>query len=242
MRAPVVLAAAAMLGAGACSESRAEEAGPDISRNFPVSGFEKLEVSGPFDVQVSTGRQPSVSAQGPSSIVEKMVVRVEGNTLKIEPEKRRGWLGGWQWGNRGGKARVAVDVPMLTAAAIAGSGGVGVDRVATGSFRGSIAGSGDLRLSQVEVGTLTLEISGSGNASAAGRAGEASYEIAGAGNILASRVVTQQTHAEIAGSGNIEANARTAARVEIAGSGNVRVTGGARCSVERAGSGNVTCS
>lgn len=242
MRGPILLCAAAMMGAAACTEGKAEQTGPDVSRSFPVSGFDKLEVSGPFDVQVSTGRQPSVTARGPSSIVEKMVVRVDGNTLKIEPEKRRGVLGGWNWRRGSGKVRVVVDVPMLTAAAIAGSGGVGVDRIATGSFRGSIAGSGDLRLPQVEVGSLQLEIAGSGNASAAGRAGEARYEIAGAGNILAGRVATQQTRAEIAGSGNIEADARTAARVEIAGSGNVRVTGGAKCSIERAGSGNVQCS
>jgi hypothetical protein len=232
---------AVAFGLAACSTGRAESAGPEVARSFSVPAFDKIEVAGPFAVEVSTGRQPSVAARGPSSIVEKMDVVVENGTLKIRPERRRGMLSGWSSSIRG-TARVAVTVPMLRAAEIAGSGDMAVDRVATESFHASIAGSGGLRLPQVQVGSLRLEIAGSGDATAAGRAAAAHYEIAGSGNIQAGQVATDQARAEIAGSGNIDANARSSARVEIAGSGNVRVTGGARCSVSKAGSGSVQCS
>ncbi len=231
---------AVAFGLAACSTGRAESAGPEIARSFSVPAFDKIEVAGPFAVEVSTGRQPSVAARGPSSIVEKMEVVVENGTLKIRPERRRGMLG-WSSSTRG-TVRVAVSVPMLRAAEIAGSGDMAIDRVAAESFHASIAGSGGLRLPQVQVGSLRLEIAGSGDATAAGRAAAAHYEIAGSGNIQAGQVATDQARAEIAGSGNIDANARSSARVEIAGSGNVRVRGGARCSVSKAGSGSVQCS
>ena len=232
---------AVAFGLAACSAGRAQSAGPEIARSFPVPAFDKIEVAGPFAVDVSTGRQPSVAARGPSAIVEKMEVVVEDGTLKIRPERRRGMLNGWSSSTRG-TVRVAVSVPMLRAAAIAGSGDMAVDRVAAESFHASIAGSGGLRLPQVQVGSLRLEIAGSGDATVAGRAAAAHYEIAGSGNIRAGQVATDQARAEIAGSGNIDANARSSAQVEIAGSGNVRVTGGARCSVSKAGSGSVQCS
>jgi len=231
----------ALAALSACGVSKAEDGGPTTSRNFPVGGFTKIEVAGPFDVDVSTGGQPAVAAQGPQKLLEKMVVEVDGNTLKIHPEKRSGWFGsGFRWS--GGKARVTVSVPMIEGAAIAGSGDVRVNRVNGPSFAGSIAGSGNLRIGEVNVQDLRLEIAGSGEASAAGQAARARYEIAGSGDIQAGQVASEQVTADIAGSGNIQANARGTAKVGIAGSGDVRVTGGAKCSVSKAGSGKVECS
>ena len=243
MRYSVLFATAAMaFGLAACSHERAEDGGPATARSFTVSGFDKIEVSGPYSVEVTTGGQPKVTAQGPAAIVNTMVVAVEGDTLKIHPEKRSGSMFGW--GNAGSyrNARVAVSVPMLTAVAIGGSGDVVVNRIATDSFHGAVAGSGGLRLPQVEVQSLALEIAGSGDVVAAGRASEAKYHISGSGDINAGQLASEQAQVEIAGSGNIQANASSTASVEIAGSGNVRVTGGAKCTIDKAGSGDVQCS
>jgi hypothetical protein len=243
MRYSVLFATAALaFGLAACSHERAEDGGPATARNFTVPSFDKIEVAGPYSVEVTTGGQPRVTAQGPAGIVNKMVVEVEGDTLKIHPEKRSGSMFGWGSSGSHGNARVAVSVPMLTAAAIGGSGEIAVNRIATQDFHGAVAGSGGLRLPQVEVQSLALEIAGSGGVTAAGRAGDAKYHIAGSGDINAERLAVQQAHLEIAGSGNIQANASSSAKVEIAGSGNVRVTGGAKCTIDKAGSGDVQCS
>jgi hypothetical protein len=241
MRNSVLVASAITLALAACGAGQAESAGSNVARNFNVAAFDRIEVAGPYAVQVTTGGQPSVSARGPSEIVEKMVVEVDGSTLKIHPEKRS-WLGGWHSGRPGGTAQVAVGVPMLRAAAIAGSGDMAIDRIAAPDFKGSIAGSGGLKLGQVDVQSLDLEIAGSGGVTAAGRAATARYEIAGSGDIRAAQVATDQASVEIAGAGNVQAHARSTAKVGIAGSGNVRVTGGAKCSIDKVGAGNVQCS
>jgi hypothetical protein len=239
MKSTILIAAA--IAVGGCSVGKAESGGASISRSFPVGAFDRIEVAGPFDVAVTTGGQPAVNARGSAKLVEKMVVEVEGSTLKIHPEKRSGWFsGGFNW--KGDHAKVTVSVPALVGAAIAGSGDVRIDKVGGRSFAGEIAGSGNLNLGEVRVQDLELTIAGSGKAEAAGQAAQSRYEIAGSGDIEAGRVASQDTRAEIAGSGNIAANARQTARVDIAGSGNVRVTGGAKCSISKAGSGNVECS
>jgi len=239
MRTVILLATAASLGLGACGGSNAETPGPTIQRDYKVATFDKIEVAGPFDVTVTTGGQPSVHATGPSNVIEKMEVLVEGGVLKIRPEKRKGF--NWSF-NSHGPATVAVSVPMLSGASIAGSGGIAIDKISGANFEGGIAGSGNLRLASVDAGQVQLSIAGSGDVSAAGKAKNVTYEIAGSGDIDTKGLVAETAHISIAGSGNVAANATGSAAIEMLGSGNVAIAGGAKCTIDKHGSGDITCS
>ena len=233
----MVAAAAASTG---CARDRSESAGPATTRNYQVAGFERIEVAGPYEVTVATGSAPSVRASGGERAIERMVVEVSGDTLKIHPKKRSGLNFGW---SRNHPVKLTVTVPSLRAAEIAGSGEISVDKVAGDSFEAGVAGSGDVRIGQVDVKRLKVGIAGSGEVKAGtGRAVAADYEIAGSGDIDAAGLVAETASVSIAGSGNVAANATGTASVDIAGSGDVRMTGGAKCSVSKAGSGNVDCS
>jgi hypothetical protein len=234
----MVAAAAASAG---CARERNESAGPATTRSYQVGAFDRLEVAGPYEVTVATGSAPSVRASGGEKAIERMVVEVEGGTLKIHPKKRSGMHFGWSRNRH--PVKLTVTVPNLRAAAIAGSGNISVNKVAGDSFKAGVAGSGDLRLGQVDVKKLEAGIAGSGEIHAGkGRAAIAEYEIAGSGDIDAAGLVAETASVSIAGSGNVSAHATGTAKVDIAGSGDVRVTGGAKCSVSKAGSGNVDCS
>jgi hypothetical protein len=236
----VVGAAASFSG---CAQASGETSGPAVQRSFAVSGFERIEVAGPYDVEVRTGGAPGVQAHGSEDAIERMVVEVRGDSLKVHPrrEKRWGMSFGSGW-NRHGKVRVTVTVPRLRGAEIAGSGDMSIDRVQGDRFEGGIAGSGSLEIGAMEVGDLKLEIAGSGEVRAGrGRARHAKYEIAGSGDVDARAIATETTAVSIAGSGNVRAHATQTADVDIAGSGDVELSGGAKCSVSKAGSGNVRC-
>lgn len=233
----IVVAAATVAG---CGREARSEAGPPVDRSFQVGQFNRIEVAGPYEVDVRTGPAPTVRASGPENAIERMVVEVEGSTLKIHPRKRKGFSLGW---SKHDTVRLAVTVPSLVAAEIAGSGDIEVDRIAGESFEGGVAGSGDLRLGSVDVRRLKMGIAGSGGIRAqGGRAADAEYDIAGSGDIDADGVVAEAAGVSIAGSGNVSANATRTASVDIAGSGDVRIRGGAQCKVSKAGSGNVDCS
>ena len=239
MRTMILLATAAGLGLGACGHSSAET-GRTIQRDFAVGAFNKIEVAGPFDVTVTTGGKPAVHASGDSSLIDKMEVVVEGGALKIRPKKRDSMFN-WSFGSHHA-AKVTVSVPMLSEAAIAGSGGIAVDKITGDQFKGEIAGSGNLDVGSIDTGSLELSIAGSGGVKAVGKAKSATYEIAGSGDINAKGVVTETAKVSIAGSGNVVANATASSDVEVLGSGDVRMSGGGKCSIEKHGSGNVTCS
>jgi len=225
----------------ACSHGNREEAGPTVARNYQVGSFKQIEVAGPYDVEVRTGANPTVAANGSEKLLERTVVEVKGDTLSIHPEEHNSWFNmGW---HHNGKAKFIVTVPELSGATIAGSGGIKVDKVAGDSFEGTIAGSGGLQLDTTEVKSLKLSIGGSGGIkTGTGKAEVAEYEIAGSGGIDAAGVSATQAKVSIAGSGSVKANATSTAAVDIMGSGNVNVSGGAKCTVSKAGSGNVSCS
>jgi hypothetical protein len=232
--------ATAAIAATACTVgANAEErdAGPSVSRNYQLGAFDKIEVAGPYDVQVTTAGTPGASAKGGNSLLDETEVLVEGNTLKIRPKKKNGIRISW---GKNDKAQFTVTTAALHAAAIAGSGTITVDKV-DGDFNGSIGGSGDLQLPSVRGGAVEFAIGGSGKITAAGTAQSTSISIGGSGDVDASRLAAKTTNVAIGGHGNVRANASDSASVSIAGSGDVNVTGGAKCTVRKAGAGNVTC-
>jgi hypothetical protein len=231
-----VMAAACSFGADA--ETRDREAGPQVSRNYQVGAFQKIEVAGPYDVNVVTGGAPGVSATGGENLLAQTDVIVDGDTLKIMPKKQKGIR--WNWTSNG-KAVFTVNAAALRGASIAGSGGINVDKVA-GDFEGNVAGSGDLTLAAVTGGNLDFDIAGSGEIRAVGNAERVDISIAGSGDVNTRELAARQAKVSIAGSGNVVANATETADVSIMGSGDVEVTGGAKCSVSKHGSGDVRCS
>ena len=232
---------AASAATSACGHQRHEDAGPTVSRNYQVGGFQQIEVAGPYDVQVHTGANPSVSAQGSQKLLERTVVEVKGDKLVIHPQHHNGWFSFDFSSNRGAKFNVTV--PQLSGATIAGSGDIHIDNVRGDRFEGDVAGSGGLNIDNVAVQALKLSIAGSGDVKAgAGSAQSADYGITGSGGIDGGGVTVQQLKASIAGSGDVKARATGAADISIMGSGDVEVTGGAKCSVSKHGSGDAHCS
>jgi hypothetical protein len=237
--AAAVIAASALTSA--CGRAHSEGAGPTVSRNYQIGNFRQIEVAGPYDVEVRTGSNPSVAARGSQKLLERTVVEVQGDKLVIRPEENHGFFH-FGWSSRG-NASFVVTVPQLSAATIAGSGGIKVNQVRGDSFEGAVAGSGDLDVASFDVKSLKLSIAGSGGVKAgAGKAQNADYEIAGSGDVDAGAVAAQVAKISIAGSGNVKAHATGTADVEIMGSGDVDVTGGAKCSVNKMGSGDARCS
>jgi hypothetical protein len=236
----IVAIIAASAATGACGRMRHGDSGPAASRNFQVSNFQELVSAGPYDVQVQTGANPSVSARGPQRVLDDMVVEVKGDKLLIH-SKNRGFFS-WSWGSRD-RTVFTVTVPQLRSATLAGSGDLSVNSVNGDSFTGTLAGSGDLSIASASVKSLKVSLAGSGDAKiGGGQAQTAEYDTVGAGDIDARGVTAQQLKVSIAGSGDIKARSTGTADVTIMGSGDVDVTGGAKCTITKHGSGDVSCS
>jgi hypothetical protein len=241
MRQPFVAAIVASALLGGCQAGAQEGVGPTVSRSYQVGNFQQIEVAGPYDVEVRTGSNVSVSARGGEKLLERTTVEVDGDKLVIRPERNHSFFN-FGWGSHG-KASFTVTVPQLSGASMAGSGDIRVDKVAGQNFTASVAGSGGVSVTTMDVQQLKLSIAGSGGVKAGtGRAQSAKYDIAGSGDIDAGAIQVQSLDVSIAGSGGVKAHSSGTADVSIMGSGDVEVAGGAKCNVSKAGSGSVRCS
>jgi hypothetical protein len=225
----------AMLAAGGMAVFAAAQAWA-AERNFTVTGFDEIEVSGPFDVVVSVGKGQSVRAVGEADDLDRLKVEVRDGELHVGSKERR-----WTDWSRSSPVKIWVTVPALKAASIAGSGDMQIDRVKGESFSGSIAGSGDLVIGALSAGNAKFSVAGSGDLTASGSCRSAEVSIAGSGDVNIGGLRCQALKANIAGSGGINANASQTAKVSIMGSGEVTVSGGAKCDVSKMGSGTVRC-
>ncbi len=225
----------AMLAAGAVAAFASTQAWA-AERKFTVTGFNEIEVSGPFDVVVSVGKGQSVRAVGTAKDLDRLKVEVSGNELRIG-SKERGWM---DWSDSD-PVKIWVTVPSLKAASLAGSGDMQIDRVKTAAFVGSIAGSGDLTIASLAATNARLSIAGSGDLTASGSCGTAEVSIAGSGDVDISGLRCQTLSARVAGSGDITANATKDAKLSVMGSGAITVSGGAKCDISKMGSGSARC-
>ena len=210
--------------------------GPSVNRSFDVGGFDSVSLSGSQNVIVAVGPAHSVRAEGDADIIDKLEIEVKDGNLKIGMKK-----GNWSWGRNHKPVTIYVTAPVLTAAAIGGSGDMQIDKVEGGSFAASIGGSGDMRIGSLRVGEANFNVAGSGEIKAAGAVGKSHVAIAGSGDIDAGELESGAADISIVGSGGVRLKAMQTANVSIMGSGDVVVTGPAKCSVSKMGSGDVRC-
>lgn len=231
----------ALLPLAACQSNwekgqAAEPSGQGTTRSFAATGFTSVELRGPDDVDVTTGANFAVTAEGDAAALDQLDIRVVDGALRVGRKNN----GPWQ-SSRDRGVTVHVVLPKLQAASVSGSGDLTADR-GEGAFSAAIAGSGDLTIGTLNATDLDLSIAGSGDLKVAGTASNLSASIAGSGNIDARGLTATGADVAIAGSGNVHATVKGQASVSIVGSGDAELGGGAKCEVSKLGSGEARCS
>ena len=209
--------------------------GSGNARSYQAAGFTGVDLAGSDDVDVRIGSTFVVRAEGAPEDLDRLRIRVDGDTLKVDRRSRTGM----NWG--GHKVVIHVTMPRLAEASISGSGSLRADRVEGEEFEGDLAGSGDLVLGAMQVDKASFDIAGSGSVKASGDAGALSIDIAGAGDVEAPELRARSADVSIAGSGNVRAAVAGPAKISIMGSGDVNLGPQARCQTSKMGSGSVRC-
>jgi Putative auto-transporter adhesin, head GIN domain len=210
--------------------------GNEESRNFAVSGFDAVRVSGSDNVKIVRGSTPGVTARGPAKILDHLDIRTEGTQLIITRKPSTGM----SWSD-GDDVVITVTMPTIRTAEVAGSSDVEIDRADGSQFEAAISGSGSLRLASVEAASTKLRLSGSGSIDARGKTGALSVEVSGSGDLSAKELRADTATISVRGSGNVDAYARTSAALSVSGSGDITVAGTRQCAITKRGSGEARC-
>lgn len=207
-------------------------------RNLYVGSFERLRVDGPYRVTVTTGRSPGGRVSGEARQLDRVEVRLDGNTLVVRPPIDR-----WQDRPPEGATPIAVTLttPTLTAATVIGGGAVTIAGGRTVRLDLTVTGNGSIALAGAAVDQANATVIGSGRIALAGRAAKARLLVNGPGRIEAESLDAGELVVRVDGPGEALASARFTATVTNIGVGRVTVAGSPKCVVKSDAGGPVVC-
>src|SRR5437879_1453008 len=158
---PILLAPAALAALAAPASA--------ATRNFGVTGFDKIRVEGPYRVRLTTGVAPFASASGSPAAIDRVALDMRGNTLVVHSN-----LSSWSGypGQDAGPVEISVGTHDLSSAWINGSGALAIDHVKGLSFDLSVQGSAAATIGRANVDQLNIAVVGTGSAALAGQAGQ----------------------------------------------------------------------
>ena len=225
-----IMLAAALLAATAPAQA--------AERRFTVSGFEKVQVEGPFQITLTTGKGSNAVATGSAQALDRVSVQVEGRTLRIRPN-RSAWGSAPKPGEGG--VSIALSTHELTSVTVAGSGSLSVDKARGMRFDAALSGSGRIAIGSIDVDKLNLQLFGAGSIAASGKTKTLRAAITGQGTLDAAALSADDADIAADTTGTIALGVRRAVKIASSGAGDVTIGGAPACTVTGAGAGRVRC-
>lgn len=188
------------------------------SRDFDVSDFNGIDISGNYEVIWQQGTSYSLTIEMQENLFDYLDVTVRGNTLRINSSRSFNTTNAT-------RPRVYIESPTLDSAHFSGAiNANNWDRIQGNTFSLETAGAVNITL-DVQVDTFEISVSGAGDLTLSGVAIVTDINIAGASDISASSLQTEETSISIAGAGNVDIAVSNDLTVHLTGAGRVRYIG-----------------
>jgi hypothetical protein len=207
------------------------------TRNFGITGFEKVRIEGPFRVLLTTGVAPFASATGSPAAIDRVAIEMRGNTLVVHGNTS-------SWGGYPGQDSGAVVIRLgthdLSSAWISGSGALAIDRVKGLTFDLSVQGSGGAMIGQANVDQLNVAVVGTGSATLAGQAGTMTALVRGISGLDAANLAVKDATIGAEGTATVAANVSNSVKIDGSGPATIKLTGRPACTLHVSGSTSVS--
>jgi hypothetical protein len=207
-------------------------------RSYTVTDFDRIQVEGPFNVVVKTGKAPSARAAGTNEAVERVSIEVQGRTLKVRPN-RSAW-GGYP-GKASGPAAIELTTRELRGASVTGSGSLSIDKAKAMRFDLALSGSGQLSVGRLDADNLIVGLAGSGKMTLGGKAKGLKATVQGSGDFDGAKLTVEDAQIRSDTSGAVALTASRTSNIVASGTGDTTVAGKSACTVKALGSGRVRC-
>jgi hypothetical protein len=207
-----------MIGASALVALLAAPAAADTRA---LSGFDAINASGNYRVDVSVGEAYSIVVTGADAA--RIRTRLDGDTLKIEP-MRRSWFGNPRY-----DATVRVTLPRLEG--VAASRGMSMTATAGGEcgmFDAAAAMGAELVVTGLQCGTISAAAAMGAELSLNGSCTSLEVSAAMGANVRADGLLCERAEISAAMGADVDAYASAAYDASAAMGADVSVAGGAR--------------
>ncbi len=198
-----------------------------------ITGYNSINVSGDFDVYVKQDSVSSVKIETDENLMGYIIIRTEGNTLKIYPRDNYNL-------RPTGTIKVYVAAPEFKNFEASGACDYYTENKITSTDDISIdlSGSCDAKM-ELNAPKITAGISGSGAVTLKGETKELKVDGSGSSEFKCFDMMAENVNVGISGSGDADVFASMKLDVDVSGAGSVRYKGNATVNQSISGSGSV---
>ena len=170
----------------------------NITRDFDLTGFSEIDVSGVYELEITAGKEFSVVLTGAEQEMDNLKIHVEDGILYMGGKKK------WRKGERHGIEAV-ITLPKLS--------GIEVSGVASGNIK------------NVDADSFELDVSGVAEVNIEGRCGSLDAHVSGVGELNAEDLICKDVEVHLSGVGEVSVHATDFADITASGMGEVDVYG-----------------
>lgn len=195
-----------------------------------VSSYDKIDISGSFEIILNQGDQEKVELEADKNLLELIETKVKNNTLYISSKKPIG-----------NAKSLKIYITAVNVDDIDASGAIKLSNKGTYKTENleiDISGAADVNLN-LDVENLSMELSGASESTLVGNATNFEIEISGAGELQAKKLKTRNTNIDISGAGNAIVYAKKTLNVEVSGAGSVQYKGDPKIEKDISGAGSI---
>ena len=207
-------------------------------KRYAISDFDRIQVMGPFNVVIQTGRATSVTASGDAAALDMISVISSSGVLTIQTlTKARS-----SWKDQPHKAaKLVIVLPKLIGLRLVGAGSIVAAEVRGITTNITLNGSGQINVAKLASDNATVRLNGAGRITVSGTAKNLDANVSGSGDLDATQLMASDLKIASSTSGRITAGAARTADVKQNGAGEIRIIGKPSCLVENLGAGSARC-
>lgn len=194
--------------------------GKIIQDNREITTFGKINVNGPFEIDLVQSQANTISIEGDDNIISIITTEVKGDTLFIstlneQPVKS----------SRRQKVKFKIPYQSLYGISLVGSGKITSNKIIrSDNFKVTVDGAGSITVS-VNAKNIDSWVLGPGSICLKGTAQKFMCKVVGSGVIQGYELESENVVAFISGSGNAKVNSISAISGKIIGAGNITFSG-----------------
>lgn len=184
-----------------------------------VNSYDKIQVSGPYEVKLVAGQPGEITLSGDEEITKYISVTSTDGTLTIKTDKN--YLTS---GRKAGGIKITIPIGVLNSVSLNGSGSIKYHGIINNNIKVGLNGSGCISLC-LNADEVTAGITGSGDIKLKGTAKKFNCKINGSGSIKALYLNAANVEASVNGSGDVQVVSNKVIKGRIQGSGTISFAG-----------------
>ena len=202
------------------SNQKVKGNGNVISEKRTTSEYERISVTGFFDVELVSGKEGNITIKGEENLLPHIKIEVVNQELKITTDKNK-----YISTSNGKNIVITIPFESINQVSLTGSGNISTKNTITSdSFAAKLTGSGDLKLN-VEAKNIEINLNGSGDIVLIGKTDNITSILNGSGDIKASAMKSTNAKVTVSGSGDTSVFCSESIYARVSGSGDIKYSG-----------------